>query len=218
MPVGSGLTRPGNLDPSGHSTDTIARPLGDDSMTSKQTAFAAVIGGVLALAPATPVSATSLRMKPTADAKDKKTVDERLTEIEKRLETLTEAIKGRKDSDGTTLQSDPGLIVEVKKLRDEVYMLKGQIAAIQNSTSLRPAATGPADPMAGKGTIRVINDYPVEITIVINEKSYRVGANTESKVTVPAGEFSYLLLSSGVAGAATKSSLKEKEVVTLRIK
>ena len=187
-------------------------------MTSKQTAFAAVIGGVLALAPATPVSATSLRMKPTADAKDKKTVDERLTEIEKRLETLTEAIKGRKDSDGTTLQSDPGLIVEVKKLRDEVYMLKGQIAAIQNSTSLRPAATGPADPMAGKGTIRVINDYPVEITIVINEKSYRVGANTESKVTVPAGEFSYLLLSSGVAGAATKSSLKEKEVVTLRIK
>lgn len=218
MPVGSGLTRPGNLDPNSHSTDTIARPPGDDSMTPKQTAFAAVIGGVLALAPASPVSATSLRMKPTADAKDKKTVEERLSEIEKRLAALIEALDGKKDDRGFTVPSDRGLISEVKELKDEVARLKERITAMQNSTSLRPAATGPVDPMAGKGTIRVINDYPVEISILINEKSYRVGANTELKVTVPAGEFSYFLHSSGAAPAPTRSSIKEKEIVTLRIK
>ena len=188
-------------------------------MKLQQTAVAAIIGGALALVSPSPAQAVHKPEPPAAPAKekDKKSIEDRLTEIEKKLVRIVETLDGKKDADGFTNPYDRGICSEVKELKNEVASLKKQLGTMRKSTSLRPATTI-ADPMAGKGTVRIVNDYPVEITIVINEKSYRVPANTELKVTVPAGEFSYLLLSSGVAGASTRSSIKEKEVVTLRIK
>jgi hypothetical protein len=56
----------------------------------------------------------------------------------------------------------------------------------------------------------------VQISIVVNGTSYRVAPSKTFDVDVPAGEFSYQLLESGAA--STKSVIKEKETVTLRIK
>lgn len=176
-------------------------------MNLKQTAVAAVIGGAIALSQPTSAFALTLQAKGS--------VEQRLEAIEKKIAELTEAVKGKKDSDGYVLPSNPGLVADVARLSNEVAALRQQLEA-QKSTSLRPGVG--ADPMAGKGTVRIVNEYPVEISMVINGKSQRVAANTELKVTVPMGEFSYLLLSSGVAGTETKSTIKEKETVTLRIK
>ena len=64
--------------------------------------------------------------------------------------------------------------------------------------------------------MKVVNEYPVEISMVINDKSHRIAPGKVLEVKVPAGDFSYQLLQSGAA--ATRSAIKDKETVTLRIK
>lgn len=195
-------------------------------MNMKQSAFAAVIGGAFLFAPATPAEALTLpgglltpatpRNTVAADPANK-TTEERLKDIEQKLDTLTQILKGKRDSDGYPLSSDPGLVAEVKKLKDDLASLKKQLDDMQKSTSLRPSGNG-TDAMAGKGTVRVVNDYPVEITIVVNDNSHRVAPNTKLDITVPAGTFTYQLISAGTTLTPTRSTIKEKEIVTLRIK
>jgi seryl-tRNA synthetase len=183
-------------------------------MTSalKQSAVAAVIGGALAFAPA---RAPGLPLTTDTMAEtQKKSVEEQLDEINRKLNRLTELLDGRRDEKGFPLPSDPGLVAELRTLKDRVAALETQLKQLQNSTSLRPGTT--TDLMAGKGTVRVVNEYPVEISIVVNQNSYRVAPNTRLDVTVPAGEFTYQLLQSGAA--VTRSTIREKETVTLRIR
>ena len=189
---------------------------GVNPMTLKQLSMAAALGSALALAPSSPVFA----------ADPAKTSDEKLADANKEIKRLAELLDGRKDTDGTPSPVDVGAVKQIAKLKDDVFALKQQVAALENqllalknSTSLKPAAAQPADPMAGKGVVRIENDYPVEITIAINNAiTYRVPANTKLDVTVAIGDFSYQLLNAGTNLAPVKSTIKEKEVVRLRIK
>lgn len=214
--------------------DTLASTPGDLPMMSlKQTAVAAVIGGAIALAPSKPAAALPIPvpLKPAVpvaadpkDEKDTRTTDQKLADIDKKLADLTELMKGRKDSAGFPVPSDPGLIAEVKKLKDEIAALKTQIQEMQKSTSLRPGtgttglAPSPTDPLANKGFVRVVNDYKTEITIVVNNQSYRVAAGTELRVPVPAGEFTYQLLNDPTHIAPIRSTVEATKTVTLRVK
>lgn len=189
---------------------TIPTP-GADPMNLKQTTMAAALGTALALSPL------------TASAQPGKTTDEKLVEAQKEIKRLAELLEGRKDTDGKTSPVDVGAVEEVKRLKDDVFRLKEKVLSLQNqldelkksTTSLKPA---PVDPMAGKGTVRVENDYQIEITIVVNTMSYRVPAGTKLDIPVPVGDFTYQLLNSGTSLAPVKSPIKEKEIVKLRIK
>lgn len=192
---------------------------------------AAVIGGML-LAPATPAPAAQFSLPlPTkidqaTDIADlKKQADEankKLADIQRDLKQLTELLNGRKDKDGFPIETSPGLVTELKKLTDRLARVEEDLGKMKTQTALRPGSTGSStpsavvDPRAGKGTVRVVNEYPVQISIVVNGTSYRVAPTKSLDVDVPAGEFSYQLLESGAA--STKSVIKEKETVTLRIK
>lgn len=192
---------------------------------------AAVVGGML-FAPANaapPVPLTvplPLQIQDKTDIADLKTKIEaantKLTEIQKDLKNLTELLNGRRDKDGFPIETSPGLIAELRKLTDRLATVETELNRMKGQTSLRPGSTGSAspgavvDPRAGKGTVRVVNEYPVQISIVVNGTSYRVAPTKSLDVDVPAGEFSYQLLESGAA--STKSVIKEKETVTLRIK
>lgn len=151
-----------------------------------------------------------------------KTVDEKLAEAQKEIKRLAELLEGRRDTDGKISPVDVGTVEELKRLKDKVFLqgekitaLELQLNALKQSTSLKPIIV---DPMAGKGTIRVVNEYAVEISIVVNSTSYRVAPNTKLDITVPAGDFSYQLLNSGIAATPVKSTIEEKKFVTLRIK
>jgi hypothetical protein len=191
---------------------TIPTP-GADPMNLKQTTMAAALGTALALSPLTA----------SAQPGATKTTDEKLVEAQKEIKRLAELLEGRKDTDGKTSPVDVGAVEEVKRLKDDVFRLKEKVNSLQNqldemkkaTTSLKPA---PVDPMAGKGTVRVENDYQIEITIVVNTMSYRVPAGTKLDIPVPAGDFTYQLLNSGTSLAPVKSPIKEKEIVKLRIK
>jgi hypothetical protein len=205
-------------------------------MSLKQTAVAAVIGGAIALAPTKPAVALPIPvpLKPTVpvaaepkDEKDTRTTDQKLADIDKKLAELTELMKGKKDSAGYAIPSDPGLLAEVKKLKDEVAALNKQIEEMKRSTtSLRPGTgtTGPGpapvptDPLANKGFVRVVNDYKTEITIVVNNQSYRVAAGTALSIPVPAGEFTYQLLNDPTHIAPIRSTVEATKTVTLRVK
>ena len=122
---------------------------------------------------------------PVAADPVKGTVDERLDKIEAQLRTITELLKGKKDSQGFPLSSDPGLVKDVKKLTDDLAQLKADIESGKKSTSLRPVAPAPAPAKntftTGKGIVRIQNEYPVEITIAINSVTYRVAAEHGAK-------------------------------------
>lgn len=189
---------------------------GDPIVTNyfKQAATAAVIGGALAGAPLTPANAFPAGLQGKTDpthAELKRSIDALQTTVNR----LVDHVEGKKDEGGFKLATDPGLVAEVKKLKDEIAALKTQLTTLQSSSLRPPSATTP-DPMAGKGTVSVVNQYPVEISIVVNEKSYRVAPNAKQDITVTAGDFSYQLLQNGAQ--PVKSTIKEKEVVTLRIK
>lgn len=185
--------------------DEPAPTPGDPTVTRTPAALAAVLGAAFALAP----TAT-----PAADPPEKKTVEDRLTEIERKLARLVEAVEGRKDEKGFTVPTDPGVVAKVKDLGDDVKALKDQMADMKKTTvALRPAA----DPMAGKGTVRIDNQYPAEVTVRVNATSYRVPANTKLDVTVPAGLFTYELLS-GADPVQQTATVDEKKSATLRVR
>jgi hypothetical protein len=192
---------------------------------------AAVVGGMLyapaSAAPPLPLSVPlPLQIQDKTEMADLKAKVEaantKLTEIQRDLKNLTELLNGRRDKDGFPIETSPGLIAELKKLADRLATVETDLNKMKGQTSLRPGSPGgttpsaTVDPRAGKGTVRVVNEYPVQISIVVNGTSYRVAPTKSLDVDVPAGEFSYQLLESGAA--STKSSIKEKETVTLRIK
>jgi TolA-binding protein len=193
---------------------------------------AAVIGGMM-LAPAKPAAAASptpvfpVPSTPVVpiQADDKTEVTElkkqvedsnrKLAAIQKQLEQLTEVLTGKKDETGTPLTSDRdrGLVAQMRDLKDRLAQIEKDLAAYKTQTALKPTVE---TPKATKGTVRIVNEYPVQISIVVNGTSYRIAPSKTQDVDVPAGEFSYQLLESG--GAVTKSTIKDKETVTLRIK
>jgi hypothetical protein len=201
---------------------------GESTMTAIHSATAAVLGGLL-FAPASPARAvpppapiipvpTAVAAQGQPDAADlKKQLDEsnkKLDAIQDQLKQLAELLNGRRDDRGFRLESDPGLVEEVKRLKDRLAALEADLSKVKTQTALRPVT--PTDQQAGKGTVRVVNEYPVQISIVVNGTSYRIAPNRTQDIEVPAGEFTYQLLEAGAA--STKSAIKERETVTLRIK
>lgn len=194
-----------------------------------QSVAAAVIGGML-FAPAGPASAAPPLTIPLTSPIDEKSdiaemktkleaANTKLEQIQKDLKQLTELLNGRRDKEGFPIPTSPGLLADIKAISDRLAKVEEDLSKMKGtSSSLRPGTppVTPVDPKAGKGTVRVVNEYPVQISIVVNGTSYRVAPSKSLDIDVPAGDFNYQLLESGAA--STKSSIKEKETVTLRIK
>lgn len=216
------------------------RPVGDPRVPQQRddtmlnlttTAAVAVLGGAMlafekANVPPSAVPRPAIGAAPAVPLKaDEKTDAEKLRtdlvaankkieDLEKQVKRLTELLSGKRDELGILVDPNaPGAAEEVKRLKDRVAALEKELTTLKTQTALKPAVVPEAKP---KGTVKIVNEYPVEISMVINDKSYRVAPNTKLDVEIPAGDFTYQLLQSGAA--ATRSAIKEKETVTLRIK
>lgn len=202
----------------------------DVSIINKSVA-AAVLGGML-YAPANPVVAApplpAVPLPASIGAQDKtdlaalktqvESVNTKLTDIQRDLKLLTELLNGKKDEKGFPLPSDPGIVAEMQRLKDTLALVEKELNKLKTqSSSLRPPTGGTStEPKPAKGIVRIVNEYPVQISIVVNGTSYRVPSRKSVDVDVPAGDFNYQLLESGAA--PTRSIIKDKETVTLRIK
>lgn len=209
------------------------QPSIDTMLNTTRTAVALLSGALLAgeaaalpaLPPIKPPSVPAVPVR--ADDPDVKKLKDDLTEankkiaaLEKQVAKLTELLTGKRDELGLPLPSDPGAVARIKELQDTIEKLTKELNTLRTQTALKPnVPPEPPKPLPEakpRGVVKVVNEYPVEISMVINEKSYRVAPNTKVEVEVPAGEFSYQLLQAGVA--STRSVIKDKETVTLRIK
>ncbi len=212
------VTPPSAIAPSvplniGAPTPTLPTTLpGDTTMTTRQTILASVAGLGLAFSPESPVRADDATQTDVVELTKKlEAATKRLDDAELEIKRLLALVEGRKDEKGFPLPSDPGAVAEIKSLKDKIASLEKQVSDLKSTTALKPSV-----PVTNKGTVRVVNEYPVPVSIIVNEKSYRVEPSTTLNVDIPTGDFTYQLLQSGAP--PTKSIIKEKEVVTLRVK
>lgn len=198
-----------------HYTAALA-VIGGAMMSAEQARSAALVPVVPApVVPAIPVKADA---ETDALKADLKKANDKIAALETQVKTLTELLTGRKDLDGKVIPSDPGAVENIKRMKDRIFALETEITTLKSDlknaqTALKPAVVPEVKP---KGVVKVVNEYPVEISMVINDTSYRIAPTKTREIEVPAGEFTYQLLQSGAA--ATRSSIKDKETVTLRIK
>jgi hypothetical protein len=160
--------------------------------------------------------ADAAQLKKDLEEANKKITEanKKIDELQKQVATLTDLLRGKKDDKGITLPSDPGAVAEIKELKNKIAGLEKELGSLKTQTSLKPSVGTPeAKPT---GTVKIINDYPVEVRIVVNDRSYHVAPNKVLDVEVPAGEFTYQLLTAGAP--ATKSAIHKGETVRLRIK
>lgn len=216
--------------PSG-ANPTVPHHRDDTMLNLTTTAAAAVLGGALlaaekaSAAPVIPPApmiavpgAIQLKGDEKSDVEKLKTdlaaANEKIKKLEDQVKALTDLLTGKRDGIGILADpTNPGAVEEVKRLKDKIASMQKEIDSLKTQTVLRPAAVPEVKP---KGVVRIVNEYPVEISMVVNEKSYHIKPGAKLDVDVPAGDFTYQLLQSGAA--ATKSVIKDKETVTLRIK
>lgn len=193
---------------------------GDNTMLGSQKIAALAVMGGLFLAPAPDATAKDDKAD-IADLKAKlDTTNDKLTKIQEDLKKLTEMLNGRRDPQGFAIPTEPGIAAQLKALKDNLAIVEQGLNKLKETTassSLRPNTATPVVPvLTGKGIVRIVNEYPIEISMVVNGTSYKVAPSQVRDVEVPTGEFSYQLIQAGTA--PTHSFIKEKESVTLRIK
>jgi hypothetical protein len=152
----------------------------------------------------------------------KKQLDEtntKLAQVQQQIQQLTELLQGR--SGNAERPATTGLLDDIRSLRNklaeveaELNKLRSQYSAFSPARPTAPSSTS-LSPFAGKGLIRLVNDFPSEVTMVLNGITYRIPPRQTVDISVPAGEFSYQLLDAG--GTVVRKPIREQELVVLRI-
>jgi hypothetical protein len=155
-------------------------------------------------------------LKEIADLKaDVKLLKEEKAKLEKVLFGIGDSQRKTADEKGKLMQMEEGqkkAQEELDKMAAKVKDLETQLA--QKSVSAKQSVEG-ATP--GKGTVKLVNEYNVKVSMIVNGTSYPLGVNEVKTIEVPEGKLKYELVE--FPNAMTKeTSIKEGETVTLRIK
>jgi len=191
-------------------------------MTIRQILLSSLFGAALA---ATPVQAVE-PMKPTDPPKpsDLEVLKPQIDDMKKDVKSLQEFRKNIEDEifgkgDGKTT-TNAGLIKKMSDLEEKLKSIEATMKRIDEKlTAMAKSSTsgfGPAPAVVSKSTVRIVNDYPVDMSLMINGKSHRLSPGEVKMVDVTPGSYTYELLSAGAQ--ETKSAIKEGETVTLRIR
>ncbi|VTS00300.1 coiled-coil domain-containing protein [Tuwongella immobilis] len=143
---------------------------------------------------------------------DLKTQVQALTNALSKLEKLEESMRDSQSKNGlavTQLQGDVSeLKLQIGDLRREMERLSKRVdeQAQKSISRSSPAPAAPANPApaAGNGQLRLVNDYIQEVSVVVNNRTYRLLPGQTTTLTIPAGAFNYQLL---VDNAAMQSRL-----------
>ena len=152
------------------------------------------------------------------DLADLKTKE--LASIKKEIDALKESnkqtqifLEGGSDKGSAT----DGLLKKMSRLEETLAAVdkKLQLLDTKLSASTRTASSSPesAKAIIETGSVKIVNDYEVEISIVVNGKAFRIDPKETKIIDVPVGSLKYQLLGSGAA--ETTRMVKDKEIVTL---
>jgi hypothetical protein len=173
----------------------ITKPMpqpGEATMNAIKIAMSAIVGAALLSAPAKAVEPP--KPDPRVDAKDdvSKTI-ERLEAAVKKLETIEQSMTEYKASNTAAMKQVTTALdtmkIKIEILEEELKILRK--AAKPDSTSKR-ATNG--DAAAKMGRVKLSNEYPEEMSIVVNGTAHRLVPGETKTINVPAGVFTYQVL------------------------
>ncbi len=143
-----------------------------------------------------------------------------LASIKKEIDALKESnkqtqifLEGGSDKGSAT----DGLLKKMSRLEETLAAVdkKLQLLDTKLSASTRAASSTSesAKAVIETGSVKIVNDYEVEISIVVNGKAFRIDPKETKNIDVPVGSLKYQLLGSG--SSETTRTVKDKEIVTL---
>jgi hypothetical protein len=139
--------------------------------------------------------ATAIVTAPAAGqtADDIKKLNDKLDALTKALQELRDGAKAESvrervaTVDSKLDQLDKDVQAIQKDLRDIKRKVDGR-----STTALRPEYDSAA--FRGQGRVRLINDFPEEMSVLVNGLSYHLLPGQERLLAVPPGEFTYQVL------------------------
>jgi hypothetical protein len=228
-PAAVELPPPPGFEPPGGVPPPTPAP-GDAPMPAltRQLVMSAAFGAALAAAPLAPVAAQDDAKKGQTDTGKKDDIADikkQLEDIQKDVQSLQRFRKSLEDEvfgkpDGKAL-ADMGLIKRLTEIESKINRIEAtlnQISARLGDPSKSTSAFAPPAPGAavGRAFVRIVNEYPTEMSMLVNGRSYRVLPGQTATVEVPPGGYTYELLHTG--SQPVTSTVKEGETVTLRIR
>jgi hypothetical protein len=216
--------------PSASMTSTSGVPM----IPTKQLVLSTLMGtalGTSAIFAQSPTTGSEKKIDPSeyvkisefqALSKQMENLQKDIKDLQTFRKDLEDAVLG--DRDGAA-GKNPGLLAKIAELEATIKKLNGDLTAmdtkLKEATSksvagYTPNNTTPPLKITETSTVRIVNEYPVEVSMIINRKAYRVAPNESRSVAVEAGSYTYELLSAG--SAPTTSTIKDGETVTLRVR
>lgn len=123
-----------------------------------------------------------------------KQLDQKLTQVQNDIATLDGRIRRLESSSGST-----NGLTETNKaiadLRASIDALRDEMRTSQRSTSQYAPQNNQAYRLATTGTLRVINEFVLPQDISVNGMTYQVEPGQVAQFTLPAGTFSFQVLS-----------------------
>jgi hypothetical protein len=130
-----------------------------------------------------------------------------------KLRSLEDVVLGTKDGAAGT---NAGLLKRLGDMEDTLKQINAKLGQLDtNRTTSAYGGTGTGT-TAARSHVRIVNDYPTELSLMVNGRSYRMQPGESRTVDVPPGGYTYELLHAG--SHPTTSSIKDGETVTLRIR
>lgn len=206
----------------------VVLPPGDTTMplTYRQMTLTALIGTAALTAPVvvranpdgekSPMAPATTPSKPEDAATRAQVADlqKSMDELKLSFAAIRELLEGK--DKGT---ADDGLLKTIRRLESTLNSLDSKVKELEKRLpeTTRTAGSSPlVGPPAPKATIRIVNEYPMQISMIVNATIHRIEANSTKDVSVPAGSFAYQLLTSGQTEVITP--VKDGETLTLRVK
>ena len=139
--------------------------------------------------------ATAALAAPAAgqSADDIKKLNDKLDALTKTVQELKDGMKSDavREKVSTVESKIDQLDQDIQAIRKDLRDLKRRVAD-GSTTALRPEYDSAT--YRGQGRVRFINEFPEEISVLVNGRAYRLPPGQERLVAVPPGDFTYQVL------------------------
>lgn len=187
----------------------------------------ALVGAALAATPAfaddpKPADAEAMKavLKEIADLKaDVKMLKEEKAKLEKALFGVADSQRKTTDEKGKLMLIEEAQKEAQKKAQDELDRMAAKVKDLETQLAQKSVSAKQSVDAAtpGKGTVKLVNEYNVKVSMIVNGTSYPLAVNEVKTIEVAEGKLKYELVE--FPNAMTKeTTIKEGETVTLRIK
>jgi hypothetical protein len=142
-------------------------------------------------------------------------ISQKLDDAKNKLSTIDNSVFALQQANSGNEKEIRALKSQIESLRKDMDSLRGQLSTqpTNPSTSFRPSFS--PNMVAGLGALRVQNDYPSPMDVIVNGVTFQIMPFTTEYYEVPAGSFSYRIM--GVDAATKFRTIEAGKTLPVRI-